>query len=334
MVAYIARRVAGLVVVLAGICVLTFLLSWVLPADPARAAVGKAGAEHYAEMRARMGLDRPLPEQFWRYATGLARGDLGYSYASRRPVAEDLADYFPATLELSVAALALAVTVGGPVGVAAAGRRGGWLDRFSGWAALAGVALPLFVVGLAFQVLFYKALGWFPVAGRISPELGAPERVTGLFTLDSLLRGDPARFGSSLGHLVLPAATLAIPLTAIVSQLIRSSMLEALAKDYVRTARSKGLSERRVAYRHALRNALLPAVTSLGMLLGSLLGGAFLVEVVYTFPGLGLYVLDSILRGETAPVVGATLLVASLYMVLNLAVDVAYVFIDPRIRYA
>ena len=334
MVAYIARRVAGLVVVLAGICVLTFLLSWVLPADPARAAVGKAGAEHYAEMRARMGLDRPLPEQFWRYATGLARGDLGYSYASRRPVAEDLADYFPATLELSVAALGLAVAVGGPVGVAAAGRRGGWLDRFSGLVALAGVALPLFVVGLAFQVLFYKALGWFPVAGRISPELGAPERVTGLFTLDGLLQGDSARFGSSLEHLVLPAATLAIPLTAIVSQLIRSSMLEALAKDYVRTARSKGLSERRVAYRHALRNALLPAVTSLGMLLGSLLGGAFLVEVVYTFPGLGLYVLDSILRGETAPVVGATLLVASLYMVLNLAVDVAYVFIDPRIRYA
>jgi ABC-type dipeptide/oligopeptide/nickel transport system permease component len=158
--------------------------------------------------------------------------------------------------------------------------------------------------------------------------------VTGLFTLDGLLQGDSARFGSSLEHLVLPAATLAIPLTAIVSQLIRSSMLEALAKDYVRTARSKGLSERRVAYRHALRNALLPAVTSLGMLLGSLLGGAFLVEVVYTFPGLGLYVLDSILRGETAPVVGATLLVASLYLVLNLAVDVAYVFIDPRIRYA
>jgi peptide/nickel transport system permease protein len=318
---------------MAGICILTFVLSRVLPADPARGAVGKAGVEQYEAMRERMGLDRPLLDQFWRYVSGLAQGDLGYSYTSRRPVAEDIGDYFPATFELTIASLLIAVVVGAPVGVLSAAHRGGWLDRVAGWTALASVALPLFVIGLLFQVIFYKALGWFPVAGRISPELGAPARLTGMFTIDSLLHLDWPRFGSSLKHLVLPATTLAVLLTAIISRMVRSALLEALTKDYVRTARSKGLSEQRVIYRHALRNALLPVVTSLGMLFGTLLGGAFLVEVVYTFPGLGLYVLNSILRAETAPVVSATLLVAALYMVTNLAVDIVYVFIDPRIRY-
>jgi peptide/nickel transport system permease protein len=303
------------------------------PPPPPRGVFAKAGAEHYFAMREQMGLDLPLHEQFWRYASGLAHGDFGYSYSSRRPVAADIGDYFPATLELTVAALLIAVVIGAPLGVLSAAHQGSPLDRTAGWAAVASIALPLFVVGLVFQVIFYKQLGWLPAAGRISPELGPPERLTGMFTLDSLLHGDWPRLGNSLKHLVLPAVTLAIPLTAIISRLIRSSMLEALAKDYVRTARGKGLSEQRVIYRHALRNAMLPAVTSLGMIFGSLLGGAFLVEAVYNFPGLGLYVLDSILRAETAPIVSATLLVATLYMLLNLAVDIAYVFIDPRIRY-
>lgn len=334
MLAYIVRRIFSLLLVLLGICVMTFVLSRVLPADPARGAVGKAGAEHYEAMREKMGLDKPIPEQLWQYASGLARGDLGYSYSSRRSVAEDLADYFPATLELTVASLAIAIVIGIPLGVLSAARRDSPLDRTAGWVALASVALPLFVIGLVFQVVFYRMLGWLPAAGRISPELGPPDRTTGLFVLDSLLHADWARLGSSLRHLVLPAVTLAIPLIAIISRIVRSSMLEALTREYVRTARSKGLTEQRVVYRHALRNALLPAITSLGMIFGSLLGGAFLVEVVYNFPGLGLYVLDSILKAETAPVVSATLLVATLYMTMNLLVDIAYVFIDPRIRYA
>jgi peptide/nickel transport system permease protein len=334
MLAYIVRRVAGLIVVLLGICVLTFMLSRVLPADPARGAVGKAGAEHYAAMREKMGLDRPIYEQFWTYASGLARGDLGYSYSSRRSVAEDIASYFPATIELALGAMLIAVIIGFPLGVLSAAHRGSTLDRVAGWSALASVALPLFVAGLIFQVVFYKMLGWLPASGRISPQLGPPERVTGMFTLDSLLHGDWARLGNSLSHLALPAITLAIPLVAIISRTLRSSMLEALGKDYVRTARGKGLAEQRVVYRHALRNAMLPAVTSLGMIFGSLLSGVFLVEAVYNFPGLGLYVLGSILKAESAPIVSATLLVATLYMVVNLLVDIAYVFIDPRIRYA
>lgn len=334
MLAYVIRRIAALVLVLFGICIMTFVLTHVLPADPARGAVGKAGVEQYEAMRERMGLDLPLHEQFWRYASGLAQGDLGYSYSSRRSVSTDIGHYFPATLELTVSSLLLAIVIGAPLGVLSAAHRGSPLDRTAGWMAVASVALPLFVVGLVFQVVFYKLLGWLPAAGRISPELGAPDRLTGMFTVDSLLHADWPRLVSSLKHLVLPAVTLAIPLTAIISRVLRSSMLEALTKDYVRTARSKGLAEQRVIYGHALRNALLPAVTSLGMIFGSLLGGAFLVEAVYNFPGLGLYVLSSILKAETAPIISSTLLVAALYMVLNLAVDIAYVVIDPRIRYA
>lgn len=333
MAAYLMRRIVGIVIVLIGICVLTFVLSRILPADPARGAIGKAGAEHYAAMREKMGLDRPLYEQFGRYVSSLAQGDLGYSYSSRRPVAEEIAAYLPATFELTVAALGLALLIGIPLGVWAAARHGGAADRLAGWAAFGGVALPLFVVGLVFQVIFYRHLDWLPAAGRIAPGLGAPEQITGMFTVDSLLTGDWDRFGSSVEHLILPAATLAIPLAAILSRLVRTAMIEALGKDYVRTARSKGLAEQRVVYRHALRNAMLPAVTMLGMLFGSLLGGAFVIEVVYNFPGLGLYVLDSILRAETAPIVSSTLIIATVYMLANLVVDIAYVFIDPRIRY-
>lgn len=334
MLVYLVRRFAGLLVVLLGIFVLTFFLSRVLPGDPARGAVGKAGVEHYEAMREKMGLDLPLTEQFWRYTSSLAQGDFGYSYSTRRPVAEDLTSYFPATLELTLAALLIAIVIGLPLGVLSAAHRGSLLDHAAGTIALASVALPLFVAGLVFQVVFYKHLGWLPASGRIAPELGSPDRITGMFVLDSLLRGDWVRLKSSLSHLVLPAFTLAIPLIAIISRTVRASMTEVLGKDFVRTARSKGLSEQRVVYGHALRNALLPVVTSLGMIFGSLLGGAFLVEVVYTFPGLGLYTLNSILRAETAPIVASTLLVASLYLIANLIVDVVYVVIDPRIRYA
>ena len=333
--AFLVRRLLGLVVVLFGISVLTFVLSHILPADPARVALGgKAGPEQYAAMRERMGLDQSLPEQYWRYLSGLAHGDLGYSFTSKRPVLTDLADYFPASLELMIAALLLAVVIGVPLGVMSAARPAGVLDRAAGWLAVFGAAMPLFLTGLLFQVVFYKDLGWLPAAGRISIALGEPERVTGMFVLDSLMHGDRARFLSSLQHLLLPAVTLALPAMAILIRIVRTSMLEALGRDYIRTARSKGLTERRVIYRHALRNALLPTVTSLGMLVGALLSGAFLVEVVYTFPGLGMYVLNAILRSEFSAIISTTLVVATVYMLANLLVDIAYVVVDPRIRYS
>jgi peptide/nickel transport system permease protein len=329
------RRVFGLVFVLIGISLITFLLSHVLPADPARVALGpKARPEQLAAMRARMGLDHPLLIQYVHYMRDLLRGDLGYSYTSNRPVRTDLFAYFPASFELMVSALVIAILIGIPLGVLSAARAGGALDRLATGFAVFGAAMPLFLLGLLFQVVFYKRLGWLPATGRIDVKLGPPEKITGLYTVDSLLRGDWTRLGNSLEHLVLPALTLAMPATAIFIRLVRGTMLETLQRDYVRTARSKGLIERQVILRHAFRNALLPAITSLGLLIGGLLSGAFLVEVVYTFPGLGMYVLSSILRSEFSPIVSTTLLVATVYMVANLLVDVAYVLVDPRIRYA
>jgi peptide/nickel transport system permease protein len=233
-----------------------------------------------------------------------------------------------------LSALFLAVIFGVPLGVMSAARVRGPLDRTSGALAVFSAAMPLFLTGLLLQVIFYKQLGWLPAAGRIAIVLGEPRHITGMFTVDSLLTGDWPRFISSVKHLILPAVTLSLPAMAILIRLVRASMLESLGQEYVRTARSKGLSENRVVYGHALRNALLPTVTSLGMLVGALLSGGFLVEIVYTYPGLGMYVLNAILRAEFSALISTTLIVATVYMVANLLVDLAYVFIDPRIRYA
>ena len=332
---FLIRRLIGLVFVLIGVSLVTFILSHVLPADPARVALGgKAGAEQYEAMRERMGLDRPLYVQYATYVGNLLRGDLGYSYTSKRPVRDDLLDYFPASLELMSVALVLAAAIGIPLGVLSAARPARSVDRVATLLTVFGAAMPLFLLGLLFQVVFYKQLGWLPATGRIDVELGEPNRITGIFTLDSLLTGDWPRLANSLKHLILPAVTLAMPATAILLQMVRTSMIESLGRDYVRTARSKGIAERQVIYGHALRNALLPTLTSFGLLIGALLSGAFLVEVVYTFPGLGMYVLNAILRSEFSAIISTTLLVAAVYVVANVLVDVAYVLVDPRIRYA
>jgi peptide/nickel transport system permease protein len=332
---FLIRRLIGLVFVLVGVSLVTFILSHVLPADPARVALGgKAGAEQYEAMRERMGLDRPLFVQYATYVGNLLRGDLGYSYTSKRPVRDDLLDYFPASLELMSVALVLAAAIGIPLGVLSAARPARSVDRLATLLTVFGAAMPLFLLGLLFQVVFYKQLGWLPATGRIDVELGEPNRITGIFTLDSLVSGDWPRLANSLKHLILPAVTLAMPATAILLQMVRTSMIESLGRDYVRTARSKGIAERQVIYGHALRNALLPTLTSFGLLIGALLSGAFLVEVVYTFPGLGMYVLNAILRSEFSAIISTTLLVAVVYVVANVLVDVAYVLVDPRIRYA
>ena len=332
---FLIRRLFGLVFVLVGVSFVTFILSHVLPADPARVALGgKAGAEQYEAMREQMGLDRPLYVQYAVYVGNLLHGDLGYSYTSKRPVRDDLLDYFPASLELMTVALILAASVAIPLGVLSAARPAHPVDRVATLLTVFGAAMPLFLLGLLFQVVFYKQLGWLPATGRIDVQLGEPNRITGLFTVDSFLTGDWPRFANSLKHLILPAVTLAMPATAILLQMVRTSMIESLGRDYVRTARSKGIAERQVIYGHALRNALLPTLTSLGLLIGALLSGAFLVEVVYTFPGLGMYVLNAILRSEFSAIISTTLLVAAVYVIANVLVDIAYVLVDPRIRYA
>jgi peptide/nickel transport system permease protein len=332
---FLIRRLIGLVFVLVGVSLVTFILSHVLPADPARVALGgKAGSEQYEAMREQMGLDRPLYVQYAVYVGSLLHGDLGYSYTTKRPVRDDLLDYFPASLELMSVALILAATIAIPLGVLSAARPARPVDRVATLLTVFGAAMPLFLLGLLFQVVFYKQLGWLPATGRIDVELGEPTRITGIFTLDSLLAGDWPRLANSLKHLILPAVTLAMPATAILLQMVRTSMIDSLGRDYVRTARSKGIAERQVIYGHALRNALLPTLTSFGLLIGALLSGAFLVEVVYTFPGLGMYVLNAILRSEFSAIVSTTLLVAAVYVIANVLVDIAYALVDPRIRYA
>jgi peptide/nickel transport system permease protein len=330
----VARRLLLLVPVLFGVSLLTFVLSHVVPGDPARLLAGThAGAAQVRAVRHAYGLDRPLPAQYWTYLTNLAHGDMGTALHTQRPVGQDLRDFLPATLELALAAMALAVILGIPLGTLAAMGRNRTPDHMTRLIALAGVSLPVFWVGLVLQLLLYYSWGIFPSGGRLDPTLAPPHTVTGLYTVDSLLAGRLELLANALWHLVLPAIVLALGPLAVVMRITRSSLLEALAQQYVRTARAKGLSRPRVVVRHALRNALLPTVTVLGLQFGYLLGGAVLVEYIFSWPGIGLYTAQSITASDYPAIMGVTVTVAFLYVILNLVVDLCYALLDPRIRY-
>jgi peptide/nickel transport system permease protein len=331
---YLIRRLALLVFVLLGVSVLTFFISHVVPADPARLAAGPhASHEQVQQLRQKLGLDRPLLEQYWMYMSGLLRGDLGYSLFSRRPVVEDLKDYFPATVELTVAAMLICLVVGIPLGVLSAMHKNRLLDHLGRLVCIGGVAIPIFWLALLFQLLFYRWLDILPAGGRIDPGLSPPQTITGMYTLDSLLTGNWPVLRSSLSYLILPAITLAFASLAWVARVTRTSMLETLGQDYVRTARSKGMSERRVIYGHALRNALIPTVTLIGLQIGALLAGAFLVEIIFSWPGIGYYTVNAIMAMDFNAIMSTTLLVAVVYTIVNLVVDILYVALDPRISY-
>jgi peptide/nickel transport system permease protein len=331
---YLIRRLALLVFVLLGVSVLTFLISHVVPSDPARLAAGpRASHEQVVQLRQQLGLDRPLHEQYWMYMSGLLRGDLGYSLFSRRPVIEDLKDYFPATVELTVAAMLICLVVGIPLGVLSAMHKNRLLDHLGRLVCIGGVAIPIFWLALLFQLLFYRWLDILPAGGRIDPGLSPPQTITGMYTLDSLLTGDWQVLRSSLSYLILPAITLAFASLAWVARVTRTSMLETLDQDYVRTARSKGMSERRMIYGHALRNALIPTVTLIGLQIGALMAGAFLVEIIFSWPGIGYYTVNAIMAMDFNAIMSTTLLVAVVYTIVNLVVDILYVALDPRISY-
>ena len=328
---FLARRVVGIVAVMIGVSVITFAISHVIPADPAVAALGDhATADQIAAFRAEYHLDRPLAEQYLTYVGGLVHGDLGRSIRTRRAVADDLADSLPATLELSFAALLAAIAVGIPSGVWSAVFRGRLPDFVVRLLALIGGSIPVFWLGLIVIGLGYYQLGWFPGGGRIDLFVDPPPTRTGLFVVDSLLTGDLTALRSSLLHLVLPALTLGYFSTALIARMTRSSMLEVLGQDYIRTARAKGLRERVVIFRHGLRNALIPTVTIIGLTFGSLLSGAVLTETIFSWPGLGRYATASAVSLDFPAVLGVTLLAAVVYPLANLAVDVAYYWLDPR----
>jgi peptide/nickel transport system permease protein len=331
---FLARRLAFLVFVVIGVSLLTFAISHVVPSDPARLLLGKtATVEEIAAIRHELGLDQPLPVQYLIYMGHLLHGDFGQSTSSHRPVIDDFGDYFPATIELTFFALTICLLIGLPLGVLSALSKDRWLDQITRVLSIAGVALPLFWLGLVLQVLIYGRLRLLPAEQRLDLFVTPPQRLTGLYTLDSLLTGNWAALGNSLRHVILPALTLAFASLATVTRVTRASMLESLGQDYIRTARAKGLRRRLVVYRHALRNALIPTTTLMGLQVGNLLAGAFLVEIVFSWPGIGFYSVQAIRAFDYAAIMGVTIIIALVYSVVNLIVDLLYLILDPRISY-
>jgi len=328
----IATRLAGALVVVASVIVVTFFLTRALPADPAVYFAGMGGTkEAIAAMRTKLGLDHGLLTQFAVYVRALAVGDLGKSLTTGHPVLDDLARRLPASIELTVSALILAAIVGLPAGIAASLRPNSWFDHLVRAIATLGVAIPTFFTGLMLLHLFYFDLGWAPAPlGRLSPFTAPPPHVTGFYLVDSVLAGDPQTFGAALGQIALPALTLSLFAVAPLARATRAAMLDVLSSDFVRTARAIPLGRARVLFVYAFGNALLPVLTTIGMVFSFLLGANVLVEKVFGWPGVGSYAIDALIAADYAPVQGFVLVMAVLYIALNLAIDIAVIVADPR----
>lgn len=336
MLIYIVRRLFALVLLLIGISLITFILVRLVPGDPAALYYGGAPVsdEVLQALRRQWGLDQPLPVQYLYYLGGVAQGNLGVSLSSGRPVMDDLLRRFPATLELTLAGVLLAVVVGLPLGVLAALHRNRLTDHVLRVVSLVSLGMPNFWLGLVLIYLFSYRWGVFPPAeGRIGPGVVPPERLTGMMTLDSLLQGNWAALASSSAQLMAPALTVALGLIAVIIRMLRAGMLEELGKDYVRTGRAKGLPSRLIFYKHALRNAIIPTLIVISLQIGALLGGNVLVEAVFAWPGVGLYYINAINSLDYNAVLGATLLIAVVFALINLLVDILNALIDPRIQY-
>lgn len=334
---HIARRLLLVIPMLVGITLLTFLVSRLVPVDPIAIIVSEKALDQPDIVQAaveKWGLDKPLPEQYLLYMRNLARGDLGISFKTKRPVAQDLRQYLPATVELGIASLLFALLLGLPLGILAALKAGRWPDHFARLFSLLGASMPPFWSGLMLLFLFYYRLQILPGPGRIDTRMSAPPQVTGMYLVDSLLAGDKASFVSSLQHLILPSIILGWFTLAVVSRITRASMLEVLRTDYIRTARAKGLHERAVIVVHALRNAFIPTLTVLGLAFAGLMTGAIMTETIFAWPGIGRYAVESAANLDYPAVLGTTLLIAVIYIFINLTVDILYGFVDPRIREA
>ena len=335
MLKFILGKLAYLVPTFFGITVVAFGFVRVLPGDPVLLLAGERGLtpERYKQLLSQLGFDRPIWEQYFDYVGRLFHGDLGVSLVTKKPVLTEFLALFPATVELGVCAILLATIVGIPLGIFAAIRRGTWFDQISMGAALVGYSMPIFWWGLLLIIFFSGFLGWTPVSGRISLMFYF-DRVTGFMLIDSLLSGHSGAFRSALSHLILPTIVLATIPMAVIARQSRSAMLEVLGEDYVRTARAKGLSPFRVVAIHALRNALIPVITTIGLQVGTLMAGAILTETIFSWPGIGKSMVDSISRRDYPAVQGGLLLIAGIVMVVNLSVDLLYGLINPRIRHS
>ncbi|MGB0749989.1 MAG: ABC transporter permease [Magnetospiraceae bacterium] len=329
----IGRRLLQSLPSVLGIIIISFLLTRALPGDPAVYFAGaSADADSIAEVRKALGLDRSWVEQFFIYVGNLAKGDLGFSLSTGQPVWDELLTRLPASLELTLIGLGLAVLIAVPLGMLAATRPNSWIDHFCRVLVTAGVSLPTFFTGLILIYVFYYLLGWAPSPlGRIDILYLPPEHVTGFYLVDSLIAGDTEAFWASLQQLILPAVTLSLFALAPIARMTRSAMLSALASDYVRTARANGLSRAAVLGTYAFRNASLPVLTTLGMVFSFLLGANVLVEKVFSWPGIGSFAIESLVASDYAAVQGFVLAMALLFVVVNLTIDTVLTLVDPRV---
>ncbi|HZT20741.1 MAG TPA: ABC transporter permease subunit [Dongiaceae bacterium] len=333
MLRFLFTRLSLIVPTFLGIVFIAFILIHLVPGDPVEVRMGERGIApaRHAQLLHEMGLDRPLYAQFASYVGEVLHGDLGTSLITHRPVLDEFLDLFPATLELAIYATLFAVLIGLPAGMLAAMRRGSAFDHVVMGVSVSGSSLPIFVWGLLLILTFSVNLHWTPVSGRIDLDYDF-DTVTGFMTIDSLLSDQEGAFASALGHLILPAIVLGTIPLAIIARMTRSAMLEVLGEDYIRTARAKGLGSFRVIAIHALRNAMIPVVTVIGLQVGTLMGGAILTETIFSWPGVGKWLVESIRRRDYPALQGGMLLIASLVMAVNLLVDLLYGVLNPRIR--
>ncbi|QDY68739.1 ABC transporter permease subunit [Qingshengfaniella alkalisoli] len=333
MLKFILSRLLTFIPTFFGVTLISFSFIRLLPGDPIVVMAGERGLsqDRYNELVQQFGFDKPIWVQYWDYLTGVLQGDLGQSFVTKKPVWDEFFALFPATLELSLCAIILAVILGLPAGVIAAVNRGKFFDRALMSTALVGYSMPIFWWALLLIIVFSGNLGWTPVSGRIDL-LYFFDAKTGFMLIDSLLSGQKGAFGSAVSHLILPTIVLATIPLAVIARQTRSAMLEVLSEDYIRTARSKGLSPLRVNGLHALRNALIPVITVIGLSVGTLLAGAILTETIFSWPGIGKWMVDSIFRRDYPVVQGGLLMIAVVVMIVNLTVDMLYGLINPKIR--
>ena len=332
MIRFALTRLAEALPSIIGVVIVTFLLTRALPGDPAAYFAGPAASQEAVEqVREKLGLNKSLIEQFGYYVRDLARGDFGVSLNTGQPVAREIAARLPASIELTLCGLLFAGLVAVPLGVLAATRPGSWVDQLCRIVTTAGVSLPTFFTGLLLVYVFYFKLGWAPSpVGRLDPYATAPASITGFYLVDAAITGNLEAFGAAAKQLVLPAFTLGLFALAPLARMTRASMLGVLSSDFIRAARASGLSRPTVLYRYALRNALLPVVTTLGMVFSFLLGSNILIEKVFAWPGIGSFAIEALTASDYAPVQGFVLTMAMLYVMLNLAIDILYGAIDPR----
>lgn len=329
----IIRRLFFLIFVLFALSIITFSLMRLVPSDPARNIAGpRASAESVQKIREQYGMDDPVVTQYVRYLKGVVQLDFGTSFVTRRPVSEDLKHYLPATLELTFWAMVMALSVGVPLGIIGAVKKNSIFDAVGRVISVLGLSVPSFWLAIVAQFIFFAQLGILPDGQRLPISAEPPPTITSFYTIDALLALDFSTFWLAVQHLILPAAVLGFVSLAPITRMLRSGMLEVLGQDYIRTARAKGIEGRKVITRHAVKNAVLPAITVIGLQLGLLLAGTVLVEIIFSWPGIGRYAFDAIQQHDPNSLISVTMIIGFGYVIANLLVDISYMFLDPRIR--